>query len=399
VRLARQAGVAWWRDWSTKWQTVEPAKGQFNFSVPDQQIPRVVALDSQVEVLLPFPSSSWSTTAKAAEVEKTAGKDAYLRGRIPLAYAPANLSDFGNYAAETARHYSRLGSRPVTHYQVLNEPVYTDYALPKAFGYSLEDYLGLLQVASRSLHEADPNCRVVGGISAGLDSAYTRDFIKQGGLKLLDVFDLHMYDPARPAEAYEESFHSLEDLMRAHGGPKPVWITEWGCYADDDPASQPQSVGDATMNRCRWPSERAAAEHIVKFTAVAFGHGVRKIFFHAGTCGTINGPDAGGVLFEYGGAPRKMYAGVATLSRLLGVPKACVCEDNEDGVHAYVFATGQGYTAIAWADSERPAKVVARVRSYDIMGNEQPLGDVKLQACPVYLLGSSPQDLIAVLGR
>ena len=77
--------------------------------------------------------------------------------------------------------------------------------------------------------------------------------------------------------------------MRAHGGPKPVWITEWGCYADDDPPCVPQTVGDATMNRCRWPSERAATEHIVKFTAVGFAHGVRKIFFHAGTCGTING--------------------------------------------------------------------------------------------------------------
>ena len=112
--------------------------------------------------------------------------------------------------------------------------------------------------------------------------------------------------------------------MRAHGGPKPVWITEWGCYADDDPPCVPQTVGDATMNRCRWPSERAATEHIVKFTAVSFAHGVRKIFFHAGTCGTINGPDAGGVLFEYGGAPRKMYAGVAALTRLLGVPDECV---------------------------------------------------------------------------
>ena len=132
--------------------------------------------------------------------------------------------------------------------------------------------------------------------------------------------------PARPAESFEEPFAALEELMRTNGGPKPVWITEWGCYADDDPACVPESVGDATMNRCRWPSERAATEHIVKFTAVSFAHGVRKIFFHAGTCGTINGPDAGGVLFEYGGAPRKMYAGVAALTALAGRAR-CMCED------------------------------------------------------------------------
>ena len=128
--------------------------------------------------------------------------------------------------------------------------------------------------------------------------------------------------PRALPRASKTSFRSLEELMRAHGGPKPVWITEWGCYADDDPPCVPQTVGDATMNRCRWPSERAATEHIVKFTAVSFAHGVRKIFFHAGTCGTINGADAGGVLFEYGGAPRRMYAGVAALTKLLGVPES-----------------------------------------------------------------------------
>lgn len=47
----------------------------------------------------------------------------------------------------------------------------------------------------------------------------------------------------------------------------------------------------------------------MKFMAVGFAHGLRKVFFHAGTCGTINNPDASGVLFEYGGAPRKMVAG------------------------------------------------------------------------------------------
>ena len=43
------------------------------------------------------------------------------------------------------------------------------------------------------------------------------------------------------------------------------------------------------MNRCRWPSERAATEHLVKFAAVTFAHGVRNIFFHAGTCDWIMG--------------------------------------------------------------------------------------------------------------
>jgi len=401
VRLAREAGIVWWRDWSAKWQTVEPEKGKFDFTAADPQVQRVLNLDSQVEVLLPFPSASWSTTARADEVEKAAGNNTYLRARLPLGYAPTNWNDFGSYAAAVARHYAQSRPRAVTHFQILNEPVYTDYALPRKFGYSLADYLRVVEAGSRALHAADPQCRVVGGISANLAAGLTRDFVAQGGLRWVDVFDLHMYDPARPAESFEEPFAALEDLMRANGGPKPVWITEWGCYADDDPPCVPQSVGDATMNRCRWPNERAATEHIVKFTAVSFAHGVRKIFFHAGTCGTINGPDAGGVLFAYGGAPRKMYAGVAVLTRLLGVPDECVKTVHANGLAAYVFRVKDRVVAIAWCEAGQSRKLVSDggVQVYDIMGNSlSPIHSV-LAESPVYLVGKSAESVLATLPK
>ena len=300
-----------------------------------------------------------------------------------------------------ARHYQESRPHAVTHFQILNEPVYTDYALPQQFGYTLADYLRLLEAGSHALHAADPQCRVVGGISADLEAGLTRDFVTQGGLQWVDVFDLHMYDPARPAESFEDSFRSLEDLMRAHGGPKPVWITEWGCYADDNPPCLPPTVGDAAMNRCRWPNERAATEHIVKFTAVSFAHGVRKIFFHAGTCGTINGPDAGGVLFTYGGAPRKMYAGVAGLNRLLGVPVECVKVVHDDGLLAYVFKTRGRAVAIAWCEAgqSRKLKLARSVRAYDIMGNECSRGDLMVARSPVYLVGKPVEAVVGSLPR
>ena len=401
VRLARDAGIVWWRDWSAKWQTVEPEKGKFDFTATNPQVQRVLNLDSQVEVLLPFPSASWSTTARADEVEKAAGNNTYLRARLPVSYAPADLNDFGAYAAAVARHYAQSRPRAVTHFQLLNEPVYTDYALPRKFGYTLADYLRVLEVGSRALHAADPQCRVVGGISANLTAGLTHDFVAQGGLRWVDVFDLHMYDSARPAQSFEEPFAALESLMRANGGPKPVWITEWGCYADDDPSCVPQSVGDATMNRCRWPTERAATEHIVKFTAVAFAHGVRKIFFHAGTCGTINGPDAGGVLFAYGGAPRKMYAGVAALTRLLGVPDKCVKTVHDNQVTAYVFRIKDRFVAIAWGEPGRSRKWkwAPTYQAFDIMGNNLPLNASVLGESPVYLVGKSAEAALAPLAR
>ncbi|MHC1769118.1 MAG: hypothetical protein AB9869_33355 [Verrucomicrobiia bacterium] len=393
VSLAHQAGIIWWRDWSAKWQTVEPEKGRFNWTVPDQQIGRVLGLNGQVEVLLPFSSTLWSTTARPEEVAKAAGGNSYLGARLPLAYAPAALSDFGRYAAEAVRRYRQARPNGVTHFQILNEPVYTDYALPGKFGYTLDDYVRLLEVAYRAIKVADAQAVVVGGISAPLEAGWTTDFVKKGGLRFVDVLDLHNYDPARPAESFEDAFRALEDLIRAQGGPKPVWITEWGCYADDDPPCIPQTVGDATMNRCRWPSERAATEHIVKFTAVSFAHGVRKIFFHAGTCGTINGPDAGGVIFEYGGAPRRMYAGVAALTRLLGVPEASERIVNRGVTKAYFFRTGGQTLAIAWRSGEgqEPLRPVSGVAVRDIMGNPVAADASALSETPIYLLGANAE--------
>ncbi|MFA5189835.1 MAG: carbohydrate binding domain-containing protein [Verrucomicrobiia bacterium] len=391
VKLARQAGIVWWRDWSAKWQTCEPEKGRLDWSVADAQINRVLELNSEVDVMIPFPSALWNAMADPEKVAKEAGKNSYLKARLPASFAPKDPEDFGRFAAAVVKHYRAAKPRPVTTYQLLNESVYTSYSLPQRFGYTVDDYIRHASIAYRAMKAADPKCRVVAGCGANPASTLTREFIEKGGLEFADVFDVHMYDPTVPAETYEETFSKIEELMRAHGGPKPIWLTEWGCYADDDPPSVPWLAGDSSMNRCRWPNERAATEHIVKFTAVTFAHGMRKIFFHAGTCGSINGSDAGGVLFEYGGAPRKMLPGIAALTRLLGVPDRCVNRIIRDDLRAYVFQSKGHAVAIAWCGEHhrRPLTLARGVRACDIMGNTLPPNNAALSESPVYLVGAT----------
>jgi hypothetical protein len=401
VELARQAGIVWWRDWSAKWQTCEPEKGRLDWSDADAQIERVLALDSKVDVMIPFPSALWNSTSDPEKVAKEAGKNSYLKTRLPVAFAPKDYDDFGRFAADVVKHYRAAKPRAVTTYQLLNESVYTSYSLSQRFGYTVDDYIRLAGAAYRAMKSANPKCRVVAGCGANPASAHTREFIEKGGLQFADIFDVHMYDPTVPAESYEETFSKLEDLMRAHGGPKPIWMTEWGCYADDDPPSVPWLAGDAAMNRCRWSNERAATEHIVKFTAVTFAHGMRKIFFHAGTCGPINGPDAGGVLFEYGGAPRKMLTGAAALTRLLGEPDECVKKVNRDDLRAYVFRSKGRAVAIAWCGEgkRQPLALVKGVRAYDIMGNALAARDAALSETPVYLVSKEAESVVQSLPR
>lgn len=393
VKLARQAGIVWWRDWSAKWQTCEPEKGRFDWSVADAQIERVLQLDCEVDVMIPFPSALWNSTSDPAKVAKEAGNNSYLRARLPVAFAPKDYDEFGRFAADVVKHYRAARPRPVTTFQLLNESVYTSYSLSQRFGYTVDDYVRLAGIAYRAMKAADPKCRVVAGCGANPTGAATREFIEKGGLRFADIFDVHMYDPPVPAESYEETFDTIETLMRAHGGLKPIWLTEWGCYADDDPPSVPWLAGDSAMNRSRWPNERAATEHIVKFTAVTFARGMRKIFFHAGTCGAINGSDAGGVLFEYGGAPRKMLPGVAALTRLLGVPDECVKKIVRDDLRAHVFRSKNRAVAIAWcgAGQIHSLALAKGVRAFDIMGNDLQADQLKLSESPIYLVAGANQ--------
>jgi hypothetical protein len=321
-----------------------------------------------------------------------------LGTRLPVAYAPTNLADFGSYAAEVVRHYPHHAV-----FQILNEPVYTDYALPRKFGYTVDDYLRFLEVAEHAMKAVRPDCQIVGGLSAGVQAGWTRDFVTKGGLQFLDIFDLHIYDPTHPIAVDEASFAELENLMRAHGGPKPFWVTEWGCYADDDPACVPQTTGDETMNRCRWKSERAAAEHVVKFATVASAHGGEKFFFHAGTCGTINGPDSASVLFTYGGEPRKTFAAVAAFARLAGtIGKVRKLDIPE--LDAYVLSEAShsnngAVLVIVWAerDSIRTIRLGEGVTGFDLMGNELPEGKMPLDQTPVYLAAHRADAIVSAL--
>lgn len=380
LQLAHLGGISWWRDWSVKWGTVEPAPGPFDFSGSDPQIDRVARQGGRALVLLPFPSAPWAS--RYAPGPKDPSPETYEGRRLQVAHAAKDIAGFGRYVRAAAERY-RDRARA---FHILNEPLFTDYALPMARGHTMADYLEHVRVAAEAIRSVDPGLSVVGGIAQGPGAALVHEFIRAGALRWVDVVDLHMYPPPIPAESHETDFAALEELMAGHGGKKPIWITEFGCYADDDPACIPMAVGDATMNRCRWGSEAMASEQLVKFVAVSFAHGVRKIFLHAGVCGPLNGSNGASVFFEYGGAPRKMYPAVAALAGLLGTPESFAAAISEDGLRGYVFAGRAGAVGIAWADRAWRVPLTDGVEALDIMGNPIAGAGVVMGRSPIYLV-------------
>ena len=96
-----------------------------------------------------------------------------------------------------------------------------------------------------------------------------------------------------------------------------------------------------------------------------------------------------------------MYAGVAVLTRLLGVPDECVKTVHDDGLLSYVFRTKDWAVAIAWCEPgrSRKLKLARSVHAYDIMGNECSRGDLMVAQSPVYLVGEPVEAVVGSLPR
>ncbi len=376
--LSKQIGLCWFRDWSLKWHDVEQEEGKFEFTQSDYQINRVLERGLNVLPLLPFPSSNWSSSA-GPEVEIS---ERYPVSRERIAYMPQDLEEFATYVRKTVQHHrNRLHV-----WEILNEPIYTSYALPRGKGYRVEDYVELLRAAYEAVKQADPDALVVGGI-AGSATTYTKEFIDAGGLRWVDVLNLHTYPGLTTPEVYEEPLRRLRERMRSAGADKPIWFTEGAYYADDDKPFEPY--------HSTWlkpvDSEIEAAEWQVKFNTLLLAYGAEKIIYHSGTPGSLNNESLSGIFFEWAGSPRKMLVTQSAMSNLLLPPvKSLGPLKGPEMIRAYGFESDGRTVIVAWMEEGAERRDISltgkRWRAVDLQGNELKVDNVTLSERPVYFV-------------
>ncbi len=381
--LCRKAGLLWIRDWSCKWQQVEPEQGRFDFTETDYQIDRPLSHGLKVLAMLPFPSAHWSSSAPA-DYRLTS---AYRSRREHVAYAPKDPAAFENYVAQTVSHYKNR----VQWWQVFNEPVFTTYSLPRRFGYTAADYGRWTKIFARSARQADPQCKILAGIGY-LNSGQIMDdwklFLDQGVLEMVDAVDIHHYPRLRPPEFIEPLLEELNRLMDERGGRKPIWLTEYGYYADDEPSRVPMPYSSFNTPL---ESEQLQAAYAVRWATVVLAGGVEKVFYHAGTCDTLNRDSLQGIFFEYAGTPHKIYAAQAVMSHLL-TPQMRFLQRLvlPEKVRGYLFGDGDRLVAVVWAvrGAQPPAIRLAdtRVQLCDIAGRPQQSRQFTPSGTPVYLI-------------
>jgi hypothetical protein len=396
IRLARQAGITWYRDWTLKWQHIEPAKGEFHWEIGDEQLGRVLEEGVQILPLLPpFPSADWTADAPAS-----LPTEGYPGVRLRQAFPPKDPDEMGRFIEQAvARYKARIHL-----WEFLNEPVYTSYALPDRYsrqyggkGYTPADYVALLKVAATAMRKADPTCKVMGGI-AGNPEELTREVIEAGCLAQVDIFNLHMYPGQRPPENYIDGMDRLLEIMDKHGGRKPVWITEFSYYAADDLPRRPFFPQANFSEERLLESERQCADYTVRYFAVMLSHGVEKIFLHSGASGRVNDPNFECALFDYGGAPRKLVPALAVFTNLVGPkPSSAGFRRLGESGYAAAFETGKQAVVVAWSGQpeEKPVSIGLAPEAVkptssvtDIMGRQIPAAsDMRLSGSPIYFIG------------
>jgi len=384
LELSRKAGLVWVRDWSLKWQDVEPEKGRFTFTEPDYQINRPYDHGLRVLSLLPFPSSTWSSSAPVAA---RAGRS-YTERRAVVARAPRDMAEFENYVEHTVAHYKDR----IKWFQVFNEPLFTSYALPRKQGYDGGTYVLYTNAFVRAAQRGNPQCKILAGIGALREGQIMDDFARffaAGGLKLIDAVDIHHYPRIRPPEFIEGLLEKLNALMDKHGGRKPIWLTEYGYYADDEPWAVPMPHKNFNQPL---RSERLQAAYAVRWATIMFANGVEKIFYHAGTCAGINADSLQGVFYEYGGEPHKIYAAQAVMAQVFSP----TCRFIKllalgDGIKAYLFRDEDRLVAVVWAVGDARPKVIClrskKLSLLDIMGRKQAMREFVASGTPVYVIG------------
>ncbi len=396
--LCRKAGLLWVRDWSCKWHQVEPQPGRFTFQETDAQIDRPLAHGLRVLGLAPFPSAYWSSSG-AKDFRPGAN---YHENREQIARAPRNQAEFENYVGRTVAHYRGR----IAWWQVFNEPLYTSYSLPRRFGYTGTDYARWTAAFAGAARRADPHVRILAGIGGLSEGDLLRDwkeFFAAGGLEHVDAVDIHHYPRIRPPEYIEKTLQSLNELMDRQGGRKPLWLTEYGYYADDDPVRvpMPNSGFDFPL-----PSETIQAAYAVRWNVIMLAGGVEKIFYHAGTCDGLHRDSLQGIFFEYAGTPHKIYAAQAVMSHLF-TPRCKFAGrlDLGDSLRGYLFQDGPRHVAAVWAPQPgktRPLEVGnPRIHGLDLMGRPLPGNRFTPGGTPVYLVaeGLSRAEFAAAVHR
>lgn len=232
-----------------RWSDIEPARGQFDWSISDHILSATQKHHLKVLPVL-WTSPAWARSP-------TASSDFPAIDTAP----PANSADFADFAAAFAKRYDHATS--IIAYQIWDEP-----NLSAAWGNALINptyYLQMLRAAREAIHTVNPTAPIVlAALAPTVEQSnvnlapqeYLRKLYQLGGHQAFDIAAAKPYGfdqpPAdRRVDAGTLNFSHvilMREVMVAHGdGHKAIWAGDFGWNAlPPDWAGDPSEWGNVT---------------------------------------------------------------------------------------------------------------------------------------------------------
>ena len=392
LATAWKLGVKWLRmhpPLGTKWAIVERVKGRFVFR--DQEI--MNAVNKGFNILGSLDRTPrWDSSAPD-------------NARRYWAYVPRDLDAWEHYVYKIVKHYAGI----IDDWEVWNEPDSDGFfRVPGVLGTARKPalYVELLKRAYRAAKRANPNVRIIGGVSSGQPPyRWLGNIFKLGALNNMDIVSFHFYTDGRPGDALDtpvdHDVNVIRRLMKQYADKTiPIWETESGIMQTRTNYTNLIEIDPGFS-----VSPKDAVAYLIRNYVTLLSSGVKKWFYYSmATSNRIDRKEATG-FFEWDGSPRPLAIAYAVLAHNLGSMRYTGSDASYPNVNVYRFTGRKKTLRILWAKgwgSEANQSISIHLDQddvspeiIDVMGNAIPYqmnGQVMsfhVSQQPVYLLSGS----------
>jgi len=365
-----EAGARWYSDY-WDWASLEPERGVFNWDQAEQRMQR--AKDAGVNLTVTF----WGTPpwVRPSHPEK-------------FTYGPDDPQDARDFFRAVAAHCRGRASwwLPWIEPNVARDTV---FSFPEGYWASrphARSFAAYQRAAYHGAKAGDPDCRVVGMNTAGVDLAFIRKCYDEGAADDFDVMNVHYYAISEPFERQnpEALFGSLRTLMSEYGdGEKPILCSEGGGASSGLPGT----------------NEKTQADNLVRIFVLTIANNIDKLCWTFELDEKPYGSTRVDMIMWMGlfrfdprtspenpvGEPKPSYTAFRTMTSLLTGTEFVGPVPLGAGLRAYRFQGEGRRVTVAWAESGRQTVVLpvgrdrVTITRRDGTGRERTVREGKLR--------------------
>jgi hypothetical protein len=241
-------GAKWGRIF-LHWESIEPHKGEYDFSRADALVNIYLAQNMRILLVVGEDAPAWVGGA-----------------------GPQYSDEWQSYVKQATHHFAGK----VSAWDVFNE-VDVKYTASVAKGAPVDWDLEVLRSGIRAIREADPRATIV-CCSTGTTQwlLYDKKLLDASVLSSVDAISLHPYQPGPPevkdgAFNYPQRISAVSSLASSAGVQKPIWSTEANWIIGAPGVTDISAPG---------VTEQEQAKYVVRTNLLSSAMGV-KYFLHA----------------------------------------------------------------------------------------------------------------------